>query len=55
MKNRPVGDALFHVDGRTHMTKLTVAFRNSVNAPKNQFSPHCEHIPQYKDQTFNTF
>jgi hypothetical protein len=35
MKNRPVGAALLHVDGRTHMTKLIVAFRNFVNAPKN--------------------
>ena len=28
---RPVGDA----DGRTDMTKLTVAFRYFANAPKN--------------------
>ena len=26
---------LFHEDGQTDMTKLTVAFRNSANAPKN--------------------
>jgi hypothetical protein len=25
---------LFHAEGRTDMTKLTAAFRNSVNAPK---------------------
>ena len=25
----------FHVDRRTHMTKLTVTFRNSSKAPKN--------------------
>jgi hypothetical protein len=25
---------LFHADGRADMTKLTVAFRNSANAPK---------------------
>jgi len=35
MKIRPVGAELFHVDGRTDMTKLTVAFRNFANAPKN--------------------
>jgi hypothetical protein len=35
MKIRPVGVELFHVDGRTDMTKLTVAFYNSVNAPKS--------------------
>jgi len=40
MKNRPVGAELFRVDGRTLMTKLIVAFRNFVNAPKNQISPH---------------
>ena len=36
MKIRPVGAELFHADGRTDMTGLTVAFRNFVNAPKNQ-------------------
>jgi hypothetical protein len=35
MKIRPVGAELFHEDGRTDMTKLTVAFRNFANAPKN--------------------
>jgi len=35
MKIRPVGADLFHADGRTDMTKLIVAFRNSVNSPKN--------------------
>jgi hypothetical protein len=39
MKIRPVGGELFHADGRTDrqtdMTKLIVAFRNFVNAPKN--------------------
>ena len=34
MKNRPVGAELFHADGQTDMTKLTVAVRNSVNAPE---------------------
>ena len=35
MKIRRVGAELFHSDGRTDMTKLTVAFRNFANAPKN--------------------
>jgi hypothetical protein len=42
MKIRPVGAELFH-DGRTQtdITKLNVAFRNFVNAPKNStFCPH---------------
>jgi len=30
-----VGAELFHTDGRTDKTKLTVTFRNFVNAPKN--------------------
>ena len=38
MKLRPVEAELFHADkrtgGRTDMTKLIVAFRNSANAPK---------------------
>ena len=34
MKIRPVGAELFHADGRTDMTKLIVAFRNFVDAPK---------------------
>jgi hypothetical protein len=40
MKILPVGAELFHVDGRTDtqatITKLTVAFRNFTNAPKNR-------------------
>jgi hypothetical protein len=35
MKIRPIGGELFHAEGRTDMTKLTVAFRNLANAPKN--------------------
>ena len=39
MKIRPVGAELFHADGQAHrqtyMTKLIIAFRNFVNAPKN--------------------
>jgi len=34
MKIRPE-EAEFYADGRTDMTKLTVAFRNSASAPKN--------------------
>jgi putative cell wall-binding protein len=30
-----VGAELFHADGLTDMTKLTVAFRKFANAPKN--------------------
>jgi len=35
MKIRPMEAELFHTDGRTDMTKLTAAFRNFVNSPKN--------------------
>jgi hypothetical protein len=35
MKIHSVVVELFHADGRTNMTKLTVAFRNFVNAPGN--------------------
>jgi hypothetical protein len=34
-KLRPV-DADRHMDGRTDMIKLIIAFRNTANAPKNQ-------------------
>jgi hypothetical protein len=34
MKIRPVGDELFHADGRTDMTTLIVAFSNFAKAPK---------------------
>jgi hypothetical protein len=30
---------LFHTDGQTAMTKLTVVLRNSTNAPKNIEGP----------------
>ena len=36
MKVRPVGAELFHADGQTDMTKLTVDFRNSAKAPKDR-------------------
>ena len=39
IKIRPMGAELLHADreteGRTDMTKLTVAFRNFADAPKN--------------------
>jgi len=35
MKIRSMGADLFHADERTDITKLTVAFRNFANAPKN--------------------
>jgi len=35
MKIRLLGAVLCHVDRRTDMTKLTAAFRNFANAPKN--------------------
>jgi len=34
MKILPVGAELFRTEGRTDMTKLTIAFRNFPNAPK---------------------
>jgi len=34
-KIRSVETGLFHADGQTDMTKLTVAFRNFANEPKN--------------------
>jgi hypothetical protein len=34
MKICPVGDELFHANGGTDITKLTVAFRNFTNSPK---------------------
>jgi len=34
MKIRPVGAELFHADGQTDMTKLTIAFRNFAKTPK---------------------
>ena len=35
MKIRPVGAELFHADGQTNLTELTVALRNFSKAPKN--------------------
>jgi len=36
MKIHPVGATLFHADGQADMMKLTVAFKNFVNAPKSK-------------------
>jgi hypothetical protein len=36
MESRPEGADLFHTDGWTDVTKVTVAFRIFANAPKNQ-------------------
>jgi hypothetical protein len=36
MKIRPVGAELFHEDGQTDMTKLTITFPNFANAPKHE-------------------
>ena len=35
MKISPVGAEIFHVDGRTDMTKLIVTFRNDAKTHKN--------------------
>jgi hypothetical protein len=35
MKTRPVGAKYYRADGQTDMTKLTVAFCNFANEPKN--------------------
>ena len=51
MKIRPVGAGLYHVDGRTDMTELIVAFRNFANEPNmypikedgNVLTPICWH------------
>jgi len=37
MKIHPVGAKMFHVDRRTDMTKLTVAFRNFANVSNKLF------------------
>jgi hypothetical protein len=37
MKIRPVVAELFHADGQTDMTKLTVAFRSFANSPKRSY------------------
>ena len=37
MKISPIGAQLFHVDGQTYTTKLTVAFRNFAQTPKSAY------------------
>jgi hypothetical protein len=53
MKIRPVGAELFHAGeravGQTDMTKLTVAFCNSANAPKKV----CLHRDAWLDRQHN--
>jgi hypothetical protein len=36
IKIRPMETKLYHVDGWTDMTKLTVTFCNFLNGPKNE-------------------
>jgi len=38
MKICPMVAELFHADGQTDMTMLTVAFRNFLNAPKTKLA-----------------
>ena len=35
MEIRPMAVELFHADGHTDITKLTLAFRNFAKAPQN--------------------
>ena len=37
MKIRPLRAELFHANGRTDMTLLTVSFPNFANAPSNRY------------------
>jgi hypothetical protein len=48
MNIRPVGAKLFYADGRTDMTKLIFAFRNSANAPKNGYALNIIEDTQFK-------
>jgi len=57
MKIRPVGAELFHEDGRTDMTKLTVAFRSFVkysNLAKNAVKQYCLDWPKHVGNNFKT-
>jgi len=40
MKIRPVAAQVFLADGRTDMTKPTVAFRSSANVPQKNYALH---------------
>jgi len=44
MNIRPVGDQYLRADGRTDMTKLIVAFNNSVRAPHINVFPHVHYV-----------
>ena len=48
-----VGAKLFHTDGQTRVTKLTVAFRNFANSPQNTVLDifHLVTLPLYLDGT----
>ena len=52
MNIRPIGPELFHVDGqtdrRTHMRKLTAAFRTFANAPKMAYTEPRQTLPNCK-------
>jgi hypothetical protein len=48
---RSVGAELFHTDRLTDMTRLTVAFHNFANAPKNNF----QHVTKSKGKRDCTF
>jgi hypothetical protein len=48
MKIGPVGAELFHADGRTDITKLTVAFRGFMKVPKMKHKT--KKTPQVKQQ-----
>ena len=48
MKIRPVGSHMFHVDRRTDMTKLIVAFRSFANAHKNDLIDCLKFIAQVR-------
>jgi hypothetical protein len=47
MKIRPVVAVLFHMDGRTDLTKVIVAFQNFVNAPKTHLNYVTWHLNYY--------
>jgi hypothetical protein len=49
-----VGAELFHADRWANMTKLIVAFRNSVNAPKTHFThfKKSNHLKSFNDVAF---
>jgi hypothetical protein len=57
MKIPPVGAEMFDADGRTDgwtdMTKLIVAFRNFVNAPKKSILIHHRKEPKYEISNAN--